>query len=296
MKVMRRLSTELLDRYIAANDGTKTALDLGNVDYVTAPALSNFLAYLFSCSMDGNIRVFTPPKRDTILWRYLIKMRFFTLAAHPHHPAFENADEFALVEAQTLPRLNRYMERLPFLPFMRVVDSTQSAWEFEQECRYFLSKLLDVFRASLKGYYGYSENLTNRFWEPNWEIASNIFEHSGSWGWAAIQGVRKGITISYADLGMGMRKSLARRNSGETPNDASAIQAAFQYGVTRHAEGRGTGLPDTLTFVRKSGGFVECRSGTACLTFLPSDRTSVRRITPSRGVQLSLWLPRVIEL
>lgn len=112
------------------------------------------------------------------------------------------------------------------------------------------------------------------------EVCQNVVEHAEGPGWVAAQayhwGKRLGrhvLVVSVGDLGRGFRGSLASEHSsrfGDRWSDATALEAAFLHGITRFPDpGRGQGLQQIRRAVRKWGGLLKVRSGTARIADVP---------------------------
>jgi hypothetical protein len=112
------------------------------------------------------------------------------------------------------------------------------------------------------------------------EVCQNIIEHAETGGWVGIQTYnwarrlgRQVVVIGVVDLGVGFRGSLAREHAAryaEGWDDVTALQAAFLHGVTRFRDpGRGQGLKQIRNRVRRWGGKVSIRSGTARIADIP---------------------------
>lgn len=113
--------------------------------------------------------------------------------------------------------------------------------------------------------------VTNALFEAIGELGSNTIDHSGvGWGIMAAQVYRKGtpgenLVFAIGDLGMGIRRSLARRHT--TPDDESAIRLALQPNVTgTEDDHRGNGLTEVNGLVTGLRGTVLIRTGQAQVT------------------------------
>jgi hypothetical protein len=137
------------------------------------------------------------------------------------------------------------------------------------------------------------------------EVCQNIIEHAESGGWVGIQTYnwakrlgRQVVVIGVADLGVGFRGSLAKEHAarfGERWDDLTALQAAFLHGVTRFRDpGRGQGLKQIRSRVRRWGGKVSIRSGTARVADIPEwdDSPPVQEgLADFPGSQIQIVLP-----
>ncbi len=112
------------------------------------------------------------------------------------------------------------------------------------------------------------------------EVCQNIIEHAEAPGWVAAQAYnwtqrlgRQVVVISVADLGRGFRGSLSDEHSarfGDRWGDATALEAAFIHGLTRFPDsGRGQGIQQIRKQVRRWGGLISIRSGTARIADVP---------------------------
>lgn len=230
----------------------------------------------------------------------LYRMRFLRLAAGVDSEAFVNASVVSREESPFVRSQKRFRDSgtYPFMPFVRVVERGSTLDSFEVSCTHFIAELTKTFDAALVRRLGFSQVDRDRFWEPNKEIVENIHYHSRSWGFGAIHSSSTGVTFSYSDLGIGMAATLAPTHPqlqtyAKTPRaDAQAVRLAFRPGISgTPGNSRGLGLSITRDVIRSAGGTLQCRSGSARITFLPSGsfRTEVVQWMP--GVQLTMHLP-----
>ena len=144
------------------------------------------------------------------------------------------------------------------------------------------------------------------------EVCQNILEHAEAPGWVATQTYnwtkrlgRKVVVIAVMDLGIGFRGSLASAHAARYPadhasfGDAAALEAAFTHGQTRfHDPGRGQGLQQIRKQVKRWGGRVSIRSGTARIADVPEWDDSARLemdLPALPGSQIGIVLPARIE-
>ncbi|TVP58836.1 MAG: hypothetical protein EA351_02720 [Gemmatimonadales bacterium] len=106
------------------------------------------------------------------------------------------------------------------------------------------------------------------------EVCQNILEHAGAPGWVAAQTYqwsrrlgRQVLVIAVGDLGRGFRGSLESEHAGRFGarwSDSTALEAAFIHGLTRFPDqGRGQGIQQIRKQVRRWGGVIAVRSGSA---------------------------------
>jgi hypothetical protein len=146
---------------------------------------------------------------------------------------------------------------------------------------------------------GYSGLAADRFTVAMAEVCQNVVDHSGGPGLALAQcylrsGDAPEIRLAVADVGIGVRASLAPRYAGRLPgswDDRAAIRLAFQLGVTGSGDpDRGLGLAAVADMVRAWGGTLRLRSGTAaCVVGAhPSERGGLASFP---GTQVNITLP-----
>jgi len=137
------------------------------------------------------------------------------------------------------------------------------------------------------------------------EVCQNIIEHAETGGWVGIQSYnwarrlgRQVVVIAVFDLGIGFRGSLASEHAARYADgwdDLTALQAAFLHGVTRFRDpGRGQGLKQIRNRVRRWGGKVSIRSGSARVADVPEwdDAPPVQQdLAPFPGSQILIVLP-----
>jgi hypothetical protein len=141
------------------------------------------------------------------------------------------------------------------------------------------------------------------------EVCQNIIEHAESGGWVASQTYtwtkrlgRKVVVIAVMDTGIGFRRSLGGTHAVRFPegwDDATALEAAFRHGHTRHHDpGRGQGIQQIRRQVARWGGRVSIRSGTARIADVPEwdDMPPLERGLPLiPGAQIGIVLPARLD-
>jgi len=142
------------------------------------------------------------------------------------------------------------------------------------------------------------------------EVCQNVVEHAEGPGWVCAQvyswGKRLGrqvLVVAVGDLGRGFRGSLAPEHAarfGDRWSDATALEAAFLHGLTRfHDPGRGQGIQQIRKQVRRWGGLVLIRSGTARIADVPEWDESTPPMQTGLphfpGAQITVVLPARVE-
>jgi hypothetical protein len=146
---------------------------------------------------------------------------------------------------------------------------------------------------------GYSGLAADRFTVAMAEVCQNVVDHSGGPGLALAQcylraGGGPEIRLAVADVGIGVRASLAPRYADRLPgswDDRAAVRLAFQLGVTASGDpDRGLGLAAVADMVRAWGGTLRLRSGTAACEVgaHPGERGG---LAPFPGTQVAIRLP-----
>lgn len=137
------------------------------------------------------------------------------------------------------------------------------------------------------------------------EVCGNILEHAEAPGWVAAQTYnwsrrlgRQVLIVAVGDLGRGFRGSLTPEYAGrygDRWSDATALEAAFLHGLTRFPDqGRGQGIQQMRRQVRRWGGLITVRSGTARIAELPAweDLPPLESgLPPLPGAWVTLVLP-----
>jgi len=147
---------------------------------------------------------------------------------------------------------------------------------------------------------GYSGLAADRFTVALAELCQNVVDHSGGPGLALAQCyLRSGggpeIRIAVADVGIGVRASLAPRYADRIPgswDDRAAVRLAFRRGVTGSGDpDRGLGLAAVADMVRAWGGTLRLRSGTAACEVgaRPGERGGLAAFP---GTQVAITLPQ----
>jgi hypothetical protein len=125
------------------------------------------------------------------------------------------------------------------------------------------------------------------------ELCRNVWDHAGTMGIVAAQLTRQPrterpiIQVGVADLGIGIKASLAARYLVAAWSDAEAILHAVRPGVSRYDTRRGIGLTQALETARRADGALVIRSGTARVS-LPDRRLATGSLFP--GTQIALEL------
>ncbi len=147
---------------------------------------------------------------------------------------------------------------------------------------------------------GYSGLAADRFTVAMAEVCQNVVDHSGGPGLALAQcylraGGGPEIRLAVADIGIGVRASLAPRYADRLPgswDDRAAVRLAFRRGVTGSGDpDRGLGLAAVADMVRAWGGTLRLRSGTAACEVgaRPGERGG---LAPFPGTQVAITLPQ----
>ncbi|MFV2006315.1 MAG: hypothetical protein ACC667_02670 [Longimicrobiales bacterium] len=137
------------------------------------------------------------------------------------------------------------------------------------------------------------------------EVCQNILEHAEAPGWVAAQSYnwtqrlgRQVVVISVADMGRGFQGSLSDEHSarfGDRWGDATALEAAFIHGLTRFPDsGRGQGIQQIRKQVRRWGGLISIRSGTARIADVPAWEDVpplTEGLTAFPGSQINIIIP-----
>ncbi len=157
-------------------------------------------------------------------------------------------------------------------------DSLKNYEYFEDKCSHFINHILDTFKELfVSKYFGFEDADLYEFCSSNGELFVNVFEHSGSWGLGLIHAnPARGTSVSYYDIGMGIRESLnispkANKDFGKYAFDYDAMKYALTEGKSCKIGGNGTGLNIVEEFVVERKGFIEIRSGKCLLRKKPGD-------------------------
>jgi len=146
---------------------------------------------------------------------------------------------------------------------------------------------------------GYSGLAADRFTVALAEVCQNVVDHSGGTGLALAQcylhaGGGPEIRLAVADVGIGVRASLAPRYADRLPgawDDRAAVRLAFRRGVTGSGDpDRGLGLAAVADLVRAWGGTLRLRSGTAACV-VGTHPAEHGGLCPFPGTQVAITLP-----
>ena len=147
---------------------------------------------------------------------------------------------------------------------------------------------------------GYSGLAADRFTVALAEVCQNVVDHSGGPGLALAQcylrsGAGPEIRLAVADIGIGVRASLAPRYADRLPgswDDRAAVRLAFRRGVTGSGDpDRGLGLAAVADLVRAWGGRLRLRSGTAACE-VGAHPAEFVGLASFPGTQVAITLPQ----
>ena len=127
------------------------------------------------------------------------------------------------------------------------------------------------------------------------ELCANICRHStDNWGCLLIQkyeppslGYAK-VCLAFADLGVGIRGSLATCHPNLPPQTIGCLKAAMNGRSARGIQAIGTGLSGTTRIARKNGGHLILRSHDAALWMRAGDELSKTDLVFIPGAQLAV--------
>lgn len=157
----------------------------------------------------------------------------------------------------------------------------------------------------LQTYLHYEEEELNRFLTSVSEVCQNILEHSGDWGYVAVQKYayqetlgKNVVKMVVSDLGKGIRETLGEKMratyEGEWTDCAAIKEALFESRSRFDDPGRGHGLASVRTSAERWNGLLSIRSGTARVSMVPDwmEASKVMEDLPFfPGTQVVLMLP-----
>ncbi len=155
-----------------------------------------------------------------------------------------------------------------------------------------IKSLMDSTAAILRDHLSYAPQDISLFLGAFTEVAQNILDHSGDWGYAAAQIYRtkQGVpfaALSVGDLGVGIRQTLSSRYPHIKANDVIAIRKAFDPAASRF-DGRGWGLTQVRSITEKYNGTLWVRSGAGLVKFHRLFTSHQARFFP--GTQIGIYL------
>lgn len=296
--------------------GRLPTIDLSPYSFLDLGALSYLLALGFAAREGKLIKNLEIPPipiilpQNRIVKKFLFKTEFFGFAAL--NEVFVGANDLSRQEeaanrANTIGRKPPILiddgERYPYMPFHRIVHKSHkegSIEYFENECRGFVNDIITTFSEALIEHLGFSREMTEGFWEPNKEIFQNIYMHSKSWGFGAIQCLADRVIICYADIGVGVRETLepfkeeilTKLSYCRSWNDGTAIIAAFEKNLTcLPGKSPGNGLHLLKSYVISNSATMEYRSGKAKVILSPRSRIKGSFVEYIPGVQIRISIP-----
>lgn len=265
--------------------GEKLAhVDLSESRFVDPHGLLSLLECCRHAKNVGKRIALTLPANESVL-SYLERIGFVT-HVRPFAELFTAGGRRYVSPAQTyhLPERRSHdssvgaaQYRLPRRPSDVLLEITLV--ENSQDVHAIVGRVKNRAHLILKKHLGYDEQKTVRFIVALAELCQNIFEHSNTVGYVAIQKYRYStldrnvVKLAVTDTGIGMKQSLAPRLAaqfGTKWSDLTAIEQAFQHGVSRFADpGRGHGLRCVRELVAAWDGKLSIRSGRARLAVVP---------------------------
>jgi hypothetical protein len=274
---------ELLDR-IARLGGAPDAIDGSGIRFVAPYGVLVLLAIGLSA-----------PYRDGRAWGLVLPREPAVLAWLGRCGALRQIEQLFIVDRPAVPEDEDRHDggRDPVLLEVSVVR--EGADVHRAVAR--IKARADLLLVSKLGYSGLA---ADRFTVAMAEVCQNVVDHSGGPGLALAQCyVRAGsgpeIRLAVADIGIGVRASLAPRYADRLPHswdDRAAVRLAFRRGVTGSGDpDRGLGLAAVADMVRAWGGRLRLRSGTASCEVgaHPGERSGLAAFP---GTQVAITLPQ----
>jgi len=162
-----------------------------------------------------------------------------------------------------------------------------------------VSRLVNAFDKRLTNRYPLTDESRNALVKVMIELFQNIPQHSNATGevadphgLAAMQDYADSIFLAVADMGIGLRQSLATRDGFVDLSDPSALNRIVFDGMSRFSDpGRGGELRRIARLVRKWDGLLAIRSGEALL-YMDAEQGDVYDAPYFPGVQIGVRLPR----
>lgn len=198
-----------------------------------------------------------------ILLRYLQKYFSFISLSLPQDSNVRNyLERINLIH--NIPReiklLNKPEPGRKFLPSDVLLELTpiQKQTDVHNVIKYSVTKIGHILQTSL----GYTEKDIGAFCTALSETCQNIVDHSEDQGFVCVQKYHKEsnyVIIAVSDLGIGIKRSLAKRYNVSTWNHVKAIQNALQLGTSRLPD-RGKGLYIVNEIAKKYNGKLIIRS------------------------------------
>lgn len=176
-------------------------------------------------------------------------------------------------------------------------DALQPITAIAQEEK--VSQLVNGFDHRLAERYPLTKESRNALVKVMLELFQNIPQHSNATGelsdphgLAAMQDYTDSVFLVVADMGIGLRGSLALREEFARLNDKSALNKIVFDGMSRFSDpGRGGELRRIAQLVRKWDGIFAVRSGEALL-YMDTERGDVYDAPFFPGVQIAVRLSR----
>lgn len=143
------------------------------------------------------------------------------------------------------------------------ITPIQKQKDIEKAINYSITKINRILETSL----GYTDKDIVSFCTALSETCQNIVDHSEDQGFVSVQKYHKDsnyVIMAVSDLGIGIKKSLAKRYNVTCWNHAKAIQNALQLGTGRLPD-RGKGLYIVNEIVKKYSGRLIIRSCSGCI-------------------------------
>jgi hypothetical protein len=255
---LRGLDEELLPHIC---DASQYIVDLSGLRYIELPnAVYLLLLIGYLKERSGQKPLLVPPDNENVL-SFLTNMKFFVLAEN--HSLCTQAINLA-------PGHVEQALEIKYLPAALTPEGIENSLTYIQQ-NTIIDKLVDLGAGQFAG-----------LATPFRELARNVHEHSGSYGYIAAQLEPKvadaqRFHLAVGDLGIGIQRSLApfyesnqrrfERAFGPVWDEAKALDVAFAPGVSSKAkqdladDERGVGLWTVLQQVKEARGAIVCRTG-----------------------------------
>ncbi len=290
IKLPSTLRSSLVERFLkesgvtSGNEVNEVVLDFDNVSFADPSGMVMLLEILRYLSSEG----VTPKIRcseEKDVYSYMERMGFWA-----------KAEDLKLYSGPT----SRHNERGHTDVLLEITEIRE-----RKDVHRVLKRVRRAAEEILLRHLHYDRDEVSRFMTSISEVCQNILEHSGDWGYVAIQKYRYERTLGknvvkmvVSDLGKGIKSTLGqevREKIDAEWTDRVAIEEALYNSRSRFDDpGRGHGLTSVRTSADRWNGLLSIRSGTARVSMVPDWMNApdvVESLPFFPGTQVVLMLP-----
>jgi hypothetical protein len=310
-KLLSKLTIKLQDDTLKINT---IRFDMSQLRYLSVGGLISFLTLCGAIkenklyNTDSNCQMYFKLPSNSVL-EHLHWMQFFKVCKiigimQDNENLCEKDEEYYDLWKRKINKYNsaddskKEIYKAKFLP-IQYIPIYHELFGFEGMCHDFINIIRNAFDSILQYDMKFSPEFKSNFFQSNYELLKNIYQHSESWGIVAIQVLKDSIQFSYSDIGIGIKNSLNKITGAiKGEKDCYYIGEAVKKGVSSRVsnvvksnnnDNLGLGLYIVTSYVKKAKGKMMIRSGT-CRYYSESNFKDTLNFP---GVQIHVTIPKV---